>query len=62
MRTASEPESPMGHLVRKASRWLILAGTEWGPGGSSQTGNTWPSFCFSSTQGSLCKHDCKGEK
>lgn len=31
MRTASKPGLTRGHLVERACRWLILAGTEWGP-------------------------------
>lgn len=58
--TCAQPvslDSPMGHLVEKASRWLILAGTEWGPRWTfSNRVTRGPFLCFSSTQGSLCKH------
>ena len=33
-------DSPVRHLVERACRWLILAGTEWGPRWTFSNGNT----------------------
>lgn len=46
--------SPVRHLVERACRWLILAGTEWGSRWTFSNGNTWALSLFQIPPRGLC--------